>query len=375
MRINQWEGSLSSNPKSEIRNPKCRGGSTLTEVLIAMFVLAIGLMGILALFPMGALQMAQAVKDERTTQTSKIMEGRAKFLWLEAWVNAQGLKDEPTVLNATPEFAALDNPIVLPNQVAAYVNGVMPGTNYQADRLRSSPSSPVFIDPIGQATQPAGNSRNWVGGVNGVLARRTVTFSGVPVGTALPTTVRIALCSLMDDLTFDTNGLPANFGVAANPSVRRAGDYNAAWLIQRPKNNLRTEINVQVVVYRKRPPADTFAPETRIDLNLPTTLIYPGSRQLSVTLNNGIPVPKAGTWLLLAGTANPAGTTEPFADFYRVVSVAGTLPNVTIEFNRDIRAHDAQGMTFPYAGILIQMENVVEVFDKGTLSINERPTQ
>ena len=34
-----------------------------------MFILAIGLMGVLALFPMGVLQMAQAVKDERTAQT------------------------------------------------------------------------------------------------------------------------------------------------------------------------------------------------------------------------------------------------------------------------------------------------------------------
>jgi hypothetical protein len=40
-------------------------GVTLVEVLAAIFVMAIGLLSLLALFPLGALSMAQAIKDDR----------------------------------------------------------------------------------------------------------------------------------------------------------------------------------------------------------------------------------------------------------------------------------------------------------------------
>ncbi len=350
-------------PHSAIRNPHSRRGVTLIEVLIAMFVMAIGLMGILALFPAGALQMANAVKNERTNQTATIMEGHAKYLWREAWTDPQGLKPEVNVLSSYTELAALDNPSVQPSQVGAYLTGALPGTNYQGDRLSGAPSSPVFIDPIGHATQTAGTAQYWVGYPYQVLPRRTLsippTFTN---GAVLPTVVRIRLCGLLDDLTFDINGLPpVNF-------VQRAGDYNAAWLIQRPKNNLRTEVNLQVVVYRKRPPADTYVSETPIGNYDNLNPIYPGSRQLTLPL--GVPAPKAGTWLLLAGTQS--NTQEAYADFYRVVSVAGTGP-FTVEFNQPLKSHAVN--YGPYTGVLIQMENVAEVFDKGTLSIDERPTQ
>ena len=47
-----------------------RNAVTLTEVLIAIFVLSIGLMALLSLFPLGAAQMAQALKDQRTAEAS-----------------------------------------------------------------------------------------------------------------------------------------------------------------------------------------------------------------------------------------------------------------------------------------------------------------
>src|SRR5947209_185623 len=43
-----------------------RRGVTLTEVLVAIFIMGIGLLALLVLFPLGALTMAQAVKDDRT---------------------------------------------------------------------------------------------------------------------------------------------------------------------------------------------------------------------------------------------------------------------------------------------------------------------
>lgn len=40
-------------------------GVTLTEVLLAIFVMGIGLLALLTLFPLGALTMAQAIRDDR----------------------------------------------------------------------------------------------------------------------------------------------------------------------------------------------------------------------------------------------------------------------------------------------------------------------
>ena len=42
-----------------------RPGVTLIEVLVAIFVVALGLLALLTLFPLGALSMAQAIKDDR----------------------------------------------------------------------------------------------------------------------------------------------------------------------------------------------------------------------------------------------------------------------------------------------------------------------
>jgi Tfp pilus assembly protein PilV len=39
---------------------------SLTEVLVALFILTIGVIGILTMFPLGAAQMARAVRDDRS---------------------------------------------------------------------------------------------------------------------------------------------------------------------------------------------------------------------------------------------------------------------------------------------------------------------
>lgn len=52
-----WRGPVARAPQA---------GTTLVEVLVAIFITAVGLLAMLTLFPLGALDMAQAIQDDRT---------------------------------------------------------------------------------------------------------------------------------------------------------------------------------------------------------------------------------------------------------------------------------------------------------------------
>src|SRR6516165_8951703 len=58
---------------------KPRNGITLMEVLVSIFIAAIGLLALLALFPLGALSMSQAIKDSRTAQAAANAAAIAEF--------------------------------------------------------------------------------------------------------------------------------------------------------------------------------------------------------------------------------------------------------------------------------------------------------
>src|SRR5205809_6653780 len=57
-----------------------RPAVTLVETLVAIFVMGLGMLALLVLFPFGALTMAQAIKDDRTAHAA----GNAKAT-LAAW--------------------------------------------------------------------------------------------------------------------------------------------------------------------------------------------------------------------------------------------------------------------------------------------------
>src|SRR5262245_31492828 len=127
-----------------------RPGATLIEVLVAIFVMSIGLMALLALFPLGALRMAQAIKDDRAANTAATGSSLAQ---------ARDLRNDITVggFAADPSWPWLD----------AYADPNPPGTPpaqrvYVADP--DGPSYPVFVDPIGFFMAVSYYDRWWVGG-------------------------------------------------------------------------------------------------------------------------------------------------------------------------------------------------------------------
>src|SRR6516164_5473004 len=54
-----------------------RRGVTLIEVLVAIFIMGIGLLALLTLFPLGALSMARAVRDHDVATFGSAMAGLA----------------------------------------------------------------------------------------------------------------------------------------------------------------------------------------------------------------------------------------------------------------------------------------------------------
>src|SRR5579871_5109208 len=58
-----------------------RPGLSLVEVLVALFIVALGSIAILTLFPLGALQMGQALKDDRTAQAAGQADGYMRWYW------------------------------------------------------------------------------------------------------------------------------------------------------------------------------------------------------------------------------------------------------------------------------------------------------
>jgi hypothetical protein len=70
-----------------------QAGSTLVEVLVAIFITGLGLLASLTLFPLGAIDMAQAIKDDRTAAIAEeasalgqageeLVSGTVKFVQL-----------------------------------------------------------------------------------------------------------------------------------------------------------------------------------------------------------------------------------------------------------------------------------------------------
>ena len=435
-----------------------RRGVSLTEALIAVFIMALGLLALLSLFPVGAVQMAEAFKNERATQLANNADNMIRIWWRQAWtdpVTGEVLPDLPvpaTVVPARenePALRALDNPFAYAWPLYTVVTAGVPApikvevptpttpTNYSlydVSRDASTPSWPVFIDPIGDRTQPPGTQQWWVGdqdpntGIRPLqpainltgpphlyvpgIPRRSIQFpfarlplppvTGPPPYLPAPMTAGQAmrLCSLTDDITFSKGGDSLSAGGAAG-IVERAARYNCSWLVQRFRNNGRTEANVHIVVYQGRPAADQAWKETVYLIERPSTavnadtVVAPGANELTIITNGVRPALHHGNWVLISGlSTRPAvapGTPPPvpIAEFYRVTAMTDVSPNnqpnsrFALELASPVRAvvspptvtstTPGGANPFTYAARLIVLQGVVEVFDRGTITATAPP--
>jgi hypothetical protein len=377
-------------------SPGARPGLSLAEVLISILVLSLGLMGVLALYPLGAKQMADAIKDERCAQLADIEEGMFRIYWRSAYLNPDGsLKTNTQLINGDPtqnytgfpELGYLDNPFngkIIP-AVAGKKSPPAKLSNLDYPTTSPERSSPLYLDPIGYYSSQ-GKHKTWVGGIPKVLPRQTLAPINHLPNKKLITASTIRMFSLLDDMTFNPSGV-------ANP-VERGYQYNAAWLIQRLKNNQRQEVNLKVVVYHGRPPADTPPIETLLG----TPTVSAGTDQVVVT--SAIPSIRKGSWILLAnqqtnsktgtggGTFGTTATSlDAYADFYRVVAYTQSGSTYSLTVSPRIKTlgvppagssnpnadYTGAASSYHYTPNVFLLDSVAEVFDRGTITPFEVP--
>jgi len=248
-----------------------RAGVTLTEVLVAIFVTGLGLMSLMTLFPLGALNMAQAVKDDRTAAASGNATG-----YFRAWWRVQ--------LQQGNDLSQTD-----PTVVAAMLNGLPAGA--------TTVSNPVYLDPVGLnalgATVAGGNIQrirpSWAPDIT--TTRQFFTY--------------------LDDYEFNVNGIPRTGGA----EVERRSKYSWAYMVRRLRANDPRVLEFSVVVYEGR---STLQPQSE---SLYTANFNTATNTVTLSGYASRPKVRKGTWVLDAVNGY----------FYRVVDVRDGVTAGTID--------------------------------------------
>jgi type II secretory pathway pseudopilin PulG len=326
---------------------KRRKGTTLVEVLVAVFVMGIGLLSLLTLFPLGAMNMAKSIQDDRAAHVA---------------ANAQALAEALDLRNDPNVVAAYDNP----DTAQAYV---LPNLSTLAGY--DGASYPVFLDPLGYFSS-AGQQANqqWVGGFASYppaannpgfgVARTTANFlNNSPLGAQGGS---IRWFTLLDDIKFNTDGTPDQ----TSGEVEREGAFSFAYLFRRPRRSISSVADMTVVVYNPRVVrlnGSADLREYRFGAVFDTT-----NNSVTVTWNPAVvaaPQVNAGDWILDATIeTNAAGQPKPHGFFYRVTDVDGSVANqLTLQIQTPFKEFPKGQQT---AGVVVILEGVAEVFDKGS---------
>lgn len=318
-----------------------RTGATLIEVLVSIFIMAVGLLALLTLFPIGILTMQQAIINDRTAHSTATADAAAL---------AMNVRYDPL----------LDTMFKNPN------NGIF------VDAWEGGPSHPLFVDPVGSLSYLPPYSQ-WVGGFQRGIPRVSTTFVAANVNQPVfpdPKRTQRWFTS-MDDLVFDKAGIPDQI----QPQVfDRVSAFSWAYLLRRPLQGAPGVVNMSVVVYYKRPISLTNALQTGEAIYDAT--FSPADSTISLAWGAGQSPPNLnlGNWILdttpVLSSRVPNKFGPSHANFYRVVGLTETGPNsLTLEVQTPIQDFPLppptpQDGTTNFTGKVLIMDGIVGVFDK-----------
>ncbi|MFQ3594069.1 MAG: prepilin-type N-terminal cleavage/methylation domain-containing protein [Gemmataceae bacterium] len=310
-----------------------RQGVTLVEVLAAIGIMGIGMLAILVLFPLGAMSMARALKDDRA----------GTIAWnADSLCTALDYRNDPQVLprlggNYTPP-SPLGGPVA-------------PGPS---DPLGAG--YPVFIDPhynlagaipattLGPSPNP--DPKNFLAYPNipRVTPQRLLSLAN-PVAILQ---ARERLFCFNDDMGFSVNGYPKEHS---------DGRYTWAYLVRRLQSALPSSTEVTVIVYSGRPIELPQAEDVYAVVPEDTTAV-----RLSWVPGQEEPPLRNGHWLLdTTPSVRPRagvnyGTVN--AQFYRVMDVSRVNANtLRVEVQPPLRATNVSQMML--------LKGAIEVFERG----------
>jgi prepilin-type N-terminal cleavage/methylation domain-containing protein len=345
-----------------------RQGVTLMEVLVAIMITGIGLLALLTLFPLGALEMVQSVKDDRCGHVKHNAASIINMLdtRLDVYIRDNGMLNPAGILppaTLNPPLPAMNNPAD-PNYLS-----------YQ-----ESVSYPVIIDANGWAANQGNPAwQNWIGGQVGLAPRRMTlkeldparspdpVFTGaapLPIGVAslaqYQKMQRYRYSVLLDDIYFhrdqeDYMGQACPPIAVGGGVVDRNSNWSWAYMLQMPRVRLPSVVDLTVIVYNNRPLDEAQAGE-----NVFTAKYDPVAKIITLQWPQGTDPPDVsiGSWIMDPGMApNPRG------DFYRVVDVTQNGANAA-----GMNSMDVEVLTPPKRSglaVAIVMSNVVEVFKRG----------
>ncbi len=267
----------------------------------------------MTLFPLGAMNMAQAIKDDRCGVCAQNAAAVLRAYWRMSLATGGQVGSPP---QPDPVWSGIE---------ASLANG------------------PVFIDPIGYIQY------------NGVALAGVIPRTTLDPNKSFPQAAR--WCSLLDDINFNPNGTAVTLG---GNEIARQGWYSWAWMVRwlksaDPSDRARA-LDYSIVVYHNRPMSQN------------TSLLpvnengYPGSfdpvnRIVTLTYGGNKPPIRKGGWILDA-TMQPT----PQGYFYRVESVRDTGSALILGVQTPFRGSKA-----PYSGTVVFMDSVAEVFERSTL--------
>lgn len=347
-----------------LRRPlRRRAGFSLVEVLVALFIVAAGLIALLSLFPLGAVQMGRALRDDRSQQTALLADARVRHDL------RQSVFETPPINRTVNDYRP--------------VNLSLTAFGTQPPVVGAVPSYPVLVDPIGvRSFSPP--RQDWVGGITNFIHRVSpqTRLNAAVTPWSLPQAMQYA--TMLDDMEFAPDGTPANrdgFALtdplaATSPQLFRQGYYTWAALLQRPDNTIPDRVDMKVLVFDRRPPGvDNI--DAELSFPIANLSVDQSVIQLPAAIDT-IPL-RAGGWIL-DGTVIPpsgsftapaAGTGIRNAHFYRVNAVTEGPGNTTlVELETSIARPTGNPTTTSYNAQLYIFANLIDVYDRPVIAPN-----
>ena len=297
-------------------SPKSRSGLTLLEVLITIFVMGIGMLSVLTLFPLAARKIGMSIDMDRATQ----MAGNASAL-LSLPVNP----GRPSIRQTIQQYfkfredqariAATANPALLANL--------------------AKPSEVVHYDPAGIA---ANQSSPLLGSIVPISASVWTPPNGWP-NLSLNQVVSV------DEYPFTDQGSP-------EPNSRRSERYSSSYLFRRNRLDDETSMETVILVYAGRPYDFGVGMETDLSSMLTPNANTEGSTELTFTNlpGQGPGGPDRmfhrGSWIM---------DKDNWKIFYRVISVDTSTNRVAIDRALDKDLNKA-----------VWIDYMIDWFDRGT---------